>query len=75
LEILHTHVAGIDVHKAQVTVTARYPGRAGKRKQVTRTFTAFYGRLLEMARWLVDECGVRAAAMESTGAYLRHEGA
>jgi transposase len=70
LEILYTHVGGIDVHKKQVTVTARTPdpGRAA-RWQSTRTFRTFYGDLLEMASWLVHERGVTHVAMESTGPY------
>jgi transposase len=70
LEILYTHVGGIDVHKKQVTVTARTPdpGRAA-RWQTTRTFRAFYGDLLAMASWLVHERGVTHVAMESTGPY------
>jgi transposase len=63
-------VGGIDVHKKQVTVTARTPdpGRAARR-QTTRTFRTFYGELLQMASWLVHERGVTHVAMESTGPY------
>jgi transposase len=70
LEILYTRVGGIDVHKKQVTVTARTPdpGRA-VRWETTRTFRAFYGDLLAMASWLVGERGVTHVAMESTGPY------
>lgn len=70
MEILYTHVGGVDVHKKQVTVTARVPDprRAGRR-EITRTFRAFYGDLLAMASWLVIERGVRQVAMESTGPY------
>lgn len=71
MEILYTHVGGIDVHKKQVTVTARTPDpkRAAARWQTTRTFRTFYGELLEMATWLVVERGVTHVAMESTGPY------
>jgi transposase len=71
LEILYAHVGGIDVHKKQVTVTARTPDpkRVGARWQTTRTFRTFYGDLLAMARWLVVERGVTHMAMESTGPY------
>jgi transposase len=77
LEILYTHVGGIDVHKKQVTVTARTPDpkRAAARWQTTRTFRTFYADLLAMASWLVHERGVTHVAMESTGPYVRHEGA
>jgi transposase len=71
LEILHTHVGGVDVHKKQITVTARTPDPKGAaaRWQTTRTFRTFYAELLAMASWLVHERGVRHVAMESTGPY------
>jgi transposase len=70
LEIVYTHVGGIDVHKKQVTVTARTPDpKHAARWETTRTFRTFYGDLLAMASWLVVERGVRHVAMESTGPY------
>lgn len=70
MEILYPCVGGIDVHKKQVTVTARTPDpKRDARWQTTRTFRTFYGELLEMARWLVIERGVTHVAMESTGPY------
>jgi transposase len=70
LDILYPHVVGIDVHKKQVTVTARIPDprRQVARKEKTRTFRTFYADLLAMASWLV-ELGVTRVAMESTGPY------
>ena len=69
VEILYQRVGGIDVHKRQVTVTARTPRDGGGRLQTTRTFKTFYGDLLTMAWWLVTELGVTHVAMESTGPY------
>src|SRR5262249_59649182 len=70
LEILYTHVGGIDVHKKQVTVTARTPDpKRAARWETTGTFRTFYGDLLAMAAWLVHERGVTHVAMESTGPY------
>jgi transposase len=70
LEILYTRVGGIDVHKKQVTVTARTPDpKRAARWQTTRTFRTFYADLLAMASWLVIERGVTHVAMESTGPY------
>jgi transposase len=70
VEILHSHVGGIDVHKKQVTVTARTPDpQRAARWETTRTFRTFYGDLLAMASWLVLERGVTHVAMESTGPY------
>jgi transposase len=69
VEILYERVAGIDVHKKQVTVTTRTPGGPGQaRQEKTRTFKTFYANLLAMASWLV-ELQVTHAAMESTGVY------
>jgi hypothetical protein len=43
VEILYERVAGIDVHKAQVTVTVRMPGGPGQaRREKTRRFKTFY---------------------------------
>ncbi len=70
MEILYPDVGGIDVHKKQVTVTARTPDpKRAARWETTRTFRTFYGELLEMASWLVVERGVTHVAMESTGPY------
>jgi hypothetical protein len=70
LEILYTHVGGIDVHKKQITVTARTPvPKHAARWQTTRTFRTFYSELLAMASWLVVERGVTHVAMKSTGPY------
>ncbi len=70
MEILYARVGGIDVHKKQVTVTARTPDDQRRaRWETTRTFRTFYGELLEMASWLVVQRGITHVAMESTGPY------
>jgi transposase len=70
MEILYPYVGAVDVHKRQVTVTARAPHPGdGARWETTRTFGTFYGELLAVARWLVVERGVAHVAMESTGPY------
>jgi len=69
MEIVYERVAGIDVHKKQITVTVRTPGqRPGKRRQQVRRYATFYAALREMTAWLVSE-GVTHVAMESTGVY------
>lgn len=70
LDVLYSHVAGIDVHKKQVTVTVRIPDprRPGVRREKTKTFRTFYADLLVMGSWLVEH-GVTRVAMESTGPY------
>jgi transposase len=69
VQIVFPCAGGIDVHKRQVTVTARTPDGHGGRREVTRTFATFYGHLLGMARWLVVDQRVASVAMESTGVY------
>lgn len=69
MQVLYERCAGIDVHKDQVTVAVRLPGRGpGRRDTRIRKFGAFYGVLREMTRWLAAQ-GVTHVAMEATGAY------
>ena len=70
LDVVFAHVAGIDVHKKQVTVAVRVPdpGVPGRRREQTRTFRTFYGDLLALGAWLAG-LGVTRAAMEATGTY------
>jgi transposase len=69
MDIVHPHVAGIDVHKKIIWVAARLPGDApGERKVITRSFRTFWRQLQKMAGWLA-ELGVSDAAMESTGVF------
>ena len=71
MEIVYERVAGIDVHKRQVTVTVRIPGqRPGKRRQQVRRYATFYSALREMVTWLTSE-EVTHVAMESTGIYWK----
>jgi hypothetical protein len=75
VEIVFSKVAGIDVHKRQVTVAIRVPddqcAKGGEaRAQKVRRFATFYGALLEMAEWLRAE-QVTHVAMEATGVYWR----
>jgi hypothetical protein len=54
----HSRVAGIDVHKNQVTVAVRLPGElAGEHRQVVRTFRTFWRALQKMAAWLAELAG------------------
>jgi transposase len=75
VEIVFSKVAGIDVHKRQVTVAVRVPddacdSRGEPRAQKVRRFATFYGALMEMAEWLRAE-QVTHVAMEATGVYWR----
>jgi hypothetical protein len=55
VEIVFARVAGIDVHKRQVTVAVRVSddqsGGGESRVQLVRRFPTFYGALREMAEW------------------------
>jgi transposase len=67
MDIIHPRVAGIDVHKKQISVAVRVPGESpGERRQVVRNFKTFWRALRQMAGWLA-ELGVTDVAMEATG--------
>ncbi len=69
MDIVHPHVAGIDVHKKIIWVAVRLPGETpGERKVIVKRFRTFWRQLQKMAAWLA-ELGVTDAAMESTGVY------
>jgi transposase len=69
MDIVHSRVAGIDVHKKVVWVAVRLPGdQPGERAVTVRRFPAFWRSLQKMAAWLAG-LGVTGAAMESTGVY------
>jgi transposase len=71
MEIVYRRVAGIDVHKKQVTVAVRTPGeQAGQRRQQVRKVPTFYRCLRELTGWLVEQ-GVTHVAMEATGIYWK----
>lgn len=67
MDIVHPCVAGLNVHKRQVTVAVRLPGEMpGERRQVVKNFRTFWRALQKMAAWLAA-LSVTGAAMESTG--------
>lgn len=69
MDIVHPCVAGIDVHKRQISVAVRLPGELpGERRQVVRNFKTFWRSLRQMADWLAG-LGVTDVAMEATGIY------
>ena len=70
VEIMYESVAGIDVHKKQITVAVRTPGVRRGRHQQIRRYPTFFTALREMVRWLT-ELGVTHVAMEATGIYWR----
>ncbi len=70
MEIMFERVAGIDVHKRQVTVAVRVAGPDGRRVQQVRQFATFWSALAHMTGWLVEN-HVTHVAMEATGVYWR----
>ena len=63
-------VAGLDVHKAQVTAAVRVPdGRGGRLQELAEFATTVHG-LLGLRDWLVAH-GVTHVAMEATGVYCK----
>ncbi|MCA1680092.1 MAG: IS110 family transposase [Actinobacteria bacterium] len=67
---LHERVAGLDVHKAQVTAAVRVPGRDGARVQEVAEFKTTVQGLLALRDWLCAH-GITYVAMEATGVYWR----
>lgn len=70
MEILHTHCAGLDVHKKTVVVCAITPQAQGGWQRETITFGTMTADLLALSDWLQTR-NITAVAMESTGEYWR----
>ena len=64
LPLLHSDAAGIDIGASEIYVAV--PG--DRDPEPVRTFPTFTEDLLALADWL-GQCGIRTAAMESTGVY------
>lgn len=64
---MHPDAAGIDVGSEEFVVAVP-PGRAGTDQPGVRTFSAFTSGVLQLRDWLLA-CGIKTAAMESTGNY------
>lgn len=70
MDIVHTHCAGLDVHKKTVVAAIIVPdGKHGLQKE-TRTFGTMTCDLLALSDWLMGY-GVTHVAMESTGEYWK----
>jgi len=70
MEIVHTHCAGLDVHKKTVVAAIIIPDPKGGLHKETRTFGTMTPDLLALSDWLMAQ-GVSHAAMESTGEYWK----
>jgi len=70
MEIVHSHCAGLDVHKKTVVAAVIVPDDEGGLWKEVRTFGTMTSDLLELSDWLMS-FGVTHAAMESTGEYWK----
>lgn len=70
MDIIHSHCAGLDVHKKTVVACRIIPSDQGGWIKEIKTFGTFTDELLALLDWLrVSE--VRHVAMESTGVYWK----
>lgn len=70
MDLLHTHSAGLDVHKKTVVAHARITDARGRVTRHTRTFGTMTADLLALAAWLLS-LEITHVAMESTGEYWK----
>ncbi len=70
MQVVHTHCAGLDVHKKTVVACVITPKNSGKWHKEIRTFTTMTKDLLNLSDWLTSH-GCTHVAMESTGEYWR----
>jgi len=70
MDVVHTHCAGLDVHKKTGVASIILPdGKASLQKE-TRTFGTMTSDLLALSDWLMGY-GATHVAMESTGEYWK----
>ena len=72
MEVIHKHVAGLDVHKATVVACVRLMANR-KVSRECRTFATTTEGLLALLAWFT-ECRCTHVAMEATGVYGRRCG-
>ena len=70
MDIVHTHCAGLDVHKRTVVASIIVPDEKNGLQKETRTFGTMTCDLLALSDWLMGY-GVTHVAMESTGEYWK----
>ena len=68
METIFDRVAGLDVHKAQVTACVRVPAAGGAREQQVAEFATTVRGLVALRDWL-EAHRVTHVAMEATGVY------
>ena len=69
MDVLHTHCAGLDIHKDTVVACSRRVS-AGKVIREARTFKTTTRDLLPLSEWLAS-LGATHIAMEATGVYWK----
>ena len=70
MDVIVERVAGLDVHKAQVTACVRVPGADGERVEQIEEFQTTVRGLLVLRDWLAAQ-GVTQVVMEATGVYWK----
>ncbi len=70
MDVIVERVAGLDVHKAQVTACVRVPGADGERVEQIEEFQTTVRGLLVLRDWLAAH-GVTQVVMEATGVYWK----
>lgn len=70
MDIVHTHCAGLDVHKKTVVASLIVPDEKGSVRKETHTFGTMTSDLLELSDWLMGY-SVTHVVMESTGEYWK----
>jgi transposase len=70
MNTIYKRVAGIDVHKEQVSCCAMIEGEEGKAKKEVRSYSTMSSDLESMKAWLQSQ-GITHIAMESTGVYWK----
>lgn len=70
MQVVHTHCAGLDVHKKTVVASAVTPHAEGGWHKETKTFGTMTSDLLELSDWLQAR-HITHVAVESTGDYWK----
>jgi transposase len=70
MEIVHSHCAGLDVHKKTVVAAILVADDAGGLRKEVRTFGTMTSDLLALSDWLMGS-DVTHVALESTGEYWK----
>ncbi len=70
MDVLHPHVAGLDVHKKTVVACCLTPGSPSEPVREIRTFGTMTADLLALSAWLTNQ-QITHVAMESTGEFWK----